>query len=308
MGKGWIRKLAAPMWNSRALAFKPLQGFFHWNFSGGLILSFYALAVAMISLATYFSNADYFFGWAYFFAVCGLIWRLGYWLTSETLEKKRKRTSRQMRGLDPYSGKPHTIMLLCGLLLILVVFFGVCILIHGTYVRKRLQSTSDYLIPGSDPTPPNVCGNIPSGALRILLGPMGASSTHFPTNVISVDGEPLLSMERTTDDRLAISTDIYDRNHDIVAEIKHNSYTVDSSAFRVSRESLSDLSVFVRHDKERVLNIQYLNPTTMYLTGIFRTKSAELRVNSDSVYLNGERIRIHNCVVDGANVFGFFTR
>jgi hypothetical protein len=101
MDKGWIGKWSARIWSSWTVAFKPLQDFFHWNFSGGFILFFYGLAVAMIGLATYFSNADYFFNWAYFFGVCGLIWSLGHWVTSERLEKKRKRTKRQLRPSVP---------------------------------------------------------------------------------------------------------------------------------------------------------------------------------------------------------------
>jgi len=112
------------------------------------------------------------------------------------------------------------------------------------------------------------------------------------------------------DGRVAISTDIYDSNHDIVTEIKDNKYLVDSSAFKVSRESLSDLSVFIRHDKEQVLHIQYLNPTTISITGVFRTKSAELRVTPDSLYLNGKKLGlVHICAMNALkSEFEFDTR
>ena len=285
-------------WTKRARGFyqyslksyRPLQKFFHWQYSGVAITFLYAAALGAIGLATSYADAGYFFNWAYVFASLGFAWSLGWWLTSDILEKKRKPTRRQLRGLDPYTHKPFLASLAGGTVAASLVFFCACELIHGTSVRKRLQAYSDYLVPGDTATPDNVCEVIPKGALRILLGPMAAWATSFPSNVVVIDGDSILSMNRTADGRISLSTDIYDENHDIIAEIKDNHYDVDSSAFKVARDNLSDLSVFIRHDKEQVLDVRYLNPTTISIRGVFRSESSELKVTAEGTYLNGRSL------------------
>ena len=88
MENGWLRKSAQWIISCARQAYRPLQGFFHWKFSGTLIPLFWGTVVAMVGIATAYSNAEFFFNWAYVFAALFLIWSLGYWLTSGTLEKK----------------------------------------------------------------------------------------------------------------------------------------------------------------------------------------------------------------------------
>jgi hypothetical protein len=285
-------------WNERARGcyeyslkvYKPLQKFFHWKYSGGVIAFLYAAALGALGLATAYTDGGYFFNWAYALSALGFIWSLSWWLTSDILERKRKLTRRQLRGLDAHTHKPFIALLTGGIVMAALVFLCACALIHGTSVRKRLQAYSDYLVAGDTPTPDNVCEAIPKGALRILLGPMAAWATSFPSNVIVIDGDTILKINRSADGRISLSTDIYDKNHDIIAEIKDNHYDVDSSAFKVVRDNLSDLSVFIRHDKEQVLDVRYLNPTTISISGVFRSKSSELKVSADGTYLNGRSL------------------
>ena len=160
-------------------------------------------------------------------------------MSSEMLAKRKKKTKRQKRGLDRHSLVPYLRLLVMGTVVIFVISVGTGAFVHGAQVRKQLLSYSGDLIPGNFPTPENACNHfVPQGALRVLLGPMVAVSDRFPQNVVVLEGEPVLIMNKFNDGHVTLSTDIYDRNHDIVAEIKDNKYDVDSSVYKMSRDSL----------------------------------------------------------------------
>ena len=283
---------------------KPVREFFHWKYSSNFIFFFWGAVMACVGIATFFSDASFFFNWAYFFSFCGLIWSLCFWLTSDFLKQKRTKTRRQIRGFDPYSTKPYRAWQAAGSLAILGVFGGSVFFVRGAQTRKRLQSFGDILVAADLPTPPNVCTEFTGSVLGphpllVLLGPMAAISSLPHQNVVVIGDEKVLTMDRDPKGRVTISTDIYDANHDIVAELNKNNYDVDSSVYKLERKDLSDLRVIIRHDKEEVLHVQYLNPETISITGVFRTKKDVLQVDEDNAYLNGESLPFHG--VCGAN-------
>ncbi len=267
-------------------SYKPLQSFFHWNYSGGIILFCWGSVMACVGIATFFAEDAFFFNWAYFFSVAALVWSLGYWLTSDTLEKRRRLTRRQRRGLEPHSWIAYRFLQYGGCVLILIVFAGSVFFIRGAAIRKQLQSNVGLLIPGNDPPIETPCGRGPE--LKLIFGPTAAKAERFPLNVIVINDEPVLILDRLGDGRIAISTDIYDSNHDIVTEILRNHYDVDSSAFKIIRNDLSSLSVVIRRDKEEVLNIRYNNPETLSILGVFRAKHGEVRIERDRILDNGD--------------------
>ena len=61
----------------------------------------------------------------------------------------------------------------------------------------------------------------------------------------------------------------------------------------------------IRHDREQVLDVRYLNPTTISITGIFRTQKGELKVTPEAVYLNG-RDQGHLGICAGNSTWGDF--
>jgi hypothetical protein len=290
---------------------KPAREFFHWKYSSNFIFFFWGAVMACVSIATFFSDASFFFNWAYFFCFCGLIWSLCFWLTSDFLEQKRIKTRRQIRGLDPYSTRPHRIWQVAGGLAILAVFGGSLLFVRGAQIRKRLQSFGDILVAANLPTPPNVCTSFTESLvgphpLLVLLGPMAAISSMPHQNVIVIGGEKVLTMDRDSKGQVTISTDIYDANHDIVAELNKNNYDVDSSVYKLERKDLSDLRVIVRHDKEEVLHVEYLNPETISITGVFRTKTDVLQVNASNAYLNGEPLPFHGVCSGNSGAADFY--
>jgi hypothetical protein len=283
-----------------------------WS-SSVFIPSFVGAMLACIGIATYFDDAIFFFWCACVFAFLGLVWGVGYWITSDKLEE-RKRTQR------PYIGLAVVVTML-----IMAAFTVSIAFIRVGYLKKRLQSYSDYIVPGSDPTPFNACtwlqsvtpptgkgypnstsSMVPKDALLVLLGPLSAMATQFPDTVISINGESILTMDKDSSGAVSVSMDVYDKDHDIVAIIDKNSFQVASSVFKFSRDNrLSDLRVIIRHDKEEVLHIRYINPHAISITGVFHTKTDTLRVNANAVYLNDQIIGIQH-VCSGGNNFPDF--
>lgn len=263
---------------------KSLQAFFHWNYSGGIILFCLGAVMACVGIETFFSEDRFFFHWAYFFAACGLIWSLGYWLTSETLEGRHEVLHRRRhRGHPAPSRSSYELLKWSGCLLILCVFSGAVYFVYEAGMRKELQSNVGYLFPAHDPVTPDPC---PGPGMRIILGSLSAKAESFPVTVLRMGGVPVLVMDRKPDGQIAISTDIYDQNHDIVAEIDNNHYDVHSSAFKIIRKDRSSLSVFIRRDKEEVLRIRYLNPESVSIMGAFRTLTDEVSVIPEGVQVS----------------------
>jgi hypothetical protein len=278
--------------------------------------------MACVGIATALDRSEFFFNWAYFFAICGLIWTLGYWLTSDTLEKIRKVMKQKIVRVGWFSVSRYEMWRWGGCILVMVVFVGSLYFVHGAEFRKILQSYNGYLVPGHESSPPNSCDwlrsvtmptgvagypkyLIPSDSLSVLLGPMTAISSQFPAIVITIDGAPILTMNKDSDGRVTVTTDIYDENQNVIATLDKNVYLVDSSVFKLSRENVSDLGVVVRHNKEQVLHVHYFNSRTIAITGVFRTKNAVLQVDDDLVTLNGKPV-VPQHICSGDNSFPDF--
>lgn len=293
---------------SLPLLYTHLKDFFDWRYSQFAIASCWALAIAFLSIAISASDAEWFCESARVFNYLGLIWGLGWWLTSDSPKAKKSRNPRPRRSVSANSKKAYRIFQLIGITPFAVVFVYLAFGIKRVEISKKAQSFVGDLIPGNEPTPPNKCA-YPGTDLKVftvLLGPIAAGSGPFPSNIIKLGSDVVLSMNFDPKRRMTISTDIYDRNHDIVVSVDHNRYHVDSSVFEMNKADPSDLSVVIRHDKEQVLHIRYLNPYTISITGVFRTKIEELKVDETEVFRNGVRLPISNvCVMSFGNAFRF---
>jgi len=189
----------------------------------------------------------------------------------------------------------------------LIILIGACFLeVHSVQSEYILHLPFGVLIPASDPTPRNACEFAPSNALRVLLGPMGAFGTMFPQRVIVLNDDPVLSFDRDAQGNKSVTTDIYDQKGDIVVEIKDNHFRIASDAFEVIHPDLSSLAVVIKHNKERVLDIRYLNPHSIRVLGTFRhPNDPVLEVRENSIALN-ERILSWSDVCAGNSGKGDF--
>jgi hypothetical protein len=270
-GRRSLRKLLALVvakgrgaWLKAAERFNSLrensQGFFHWNYSNGAIFALWTLVPGMVSLGD--------FGFAYAFAVCALLWTLGFVITADHIRTKNVRTA--------------------AALLTITFFSAACMYVHGKKLDKILGSNTGVLLPGTMKTPPNHCGDDVPGSITFILGTMDARTSVFPATIITVHGKPLLTVDRAADGKIVFSADIYDGEDNIVAEIDKGQYDVDSSVFKMKRSGLSNLSVVIRKDKEEVLKVNYINPQAVSITGVFRAHYTKVEVSKDGIMQDGK--------------------
>ena len=147
------------------------------------------------------------FGYGLTMLMVAAIWAIGAWLVSEELEKKKPRklkgnqelqAQKYAKAMRRYSfwrwSKPIAVVWLLGV---------AAALVNHKQIEKELQSNSGYLVPASDPTPPNPCGQapLPKGALLVILGERAAWTMQFPATVLSIDKEDILVLDR--DDKRA---------------------------------------------------------------------------------------------------------
>jgi hypothetical protein len=235
------------------------RAFFHWQYSGGLILTLWALVPAMVSLSD--------FQFAYAFAGFAVFFTLGFITTAE-----------QIKG---------TGLRVVGIAGTMLFFACACWYINSKETHLILSSKTGELFPGTMETPPNHCGPDEPGSITFILGTMAARTSIFPSTIITVHGKPLLSVDRSSDGRMVFSADIFDAEDNIVAEIDKGEYDVDSSVFKMKRSSPSNLAVVIRKNKEEVLNIDYLNSRSVSITGVFRSHYTTVEVSKDGVKQDG---------------------
>jgi hypothetical protein len=278
-----------------------------------LVMAVWGSILAILSIALYFSTFPLYYQFSEILTLLATIWSAGILITSDSVEKYRQKTRRQMKGKDPYSNKRYRIAQ--AIRIIPALAFGAVFFwfIHGVQIKVRLRSFGDSLSPGNLPTPPNACTGMDKRWLGdhpilVLLGPMAAISSMRHQNVIVINQDKILQMDRSRDGAVTVSTEIYDSNHDIVAEIDKNHYDVDSHVYKLERKNLSDLRITIRHDKEEVLNVQYLNPDTISITGVFRTKTDTLRVDKNNAFLDGSLLPFHDVCSGNSGAADFYFR
>ena len=252
-----------------------------------IALSLIALAATIVGIAIPLDDVDYLFDIAYLCLAIAFLWSLGCWAVY----------------------RPRSVPFL---LFIFVVFGG------SFGLEAKLQFDNAYvfyLSPDNKPAPPTSCDTLrpvinriaPNG-LTIILGNFGSAvASQFPAVVIGIEEQPILTMDKDSDNHITVSGDFYDGNHDIVAEIDHNHFKVERGVFRKIRHA-STLTVVARHDKETVLRVKYLNPATVYIVGTFRDKNGSVLVVDDNqtVFNGGIMHGADDCVVDArAGAFDF---
>ena len=131
--------------------------------------------------------------------------------------------------------------------------------------------TEGVLLPGNEPTPPNPCqkrGEIPSDAVILLMGNQAIYNSTFPHTVLEMSGRNMLSIDKIGMG-MTITADVFSADGRIIAELVNNDFYVNpNNYFKVKHDANS----LIVHDQEKneVLNVRYLNPSTIKIKGIFR--------------------------------------
>jgi len=148
-----------------------------------------------------------------------------------------------------------------------------------------------WLKPAHDPTPDNPCTRRISaqGGLVVQLGTSIAGTiTHFPQVILTVSGKPEITLNKNDKGEIALTTEIFDANEDVVVAIDENAYTISDSAFQVQTSpDRSSLAVVIKHHRERVLDVKYLNDKMIRIWGHFRFPGLELTANEDGILIGG---------------------
>jgi hypothetical protein len=187
-----------------------------------------------------------------------------------------------------------------------LAIFCVCLAIYRI-VGPVLPTESEnhgWLLPAQEQTPPNGCDRYPppAGALLFIAGTNGVwTKSTGKSVVLSVGDNNELSFEKQGN-KITFDADIHDKDGNLVARIIHNEFHLISGeySYRERSDDRSKLTVYDRIGKE-ILYINYANPTTVLVRGVFFDKNGNTFVANDDRLLEVER----NIVISGNCKAGF---
>lgn len=106
----------------------------------------------------------------------------------------------------------------------------------------------------------------------VILGTSPDEISHFPTDLITMDGRPLVQLSLRRDGNISISRlTLYDDRHDVIATVTDDVFWTRNDIRRV-RPNPYTLLVY-DHNDDLALGLVYLNPKVIEIAGIFRNKS-----------------------------------
>jgi hypothetical protein len=156
---------------------------------------------------------------------------------------------------------------LAGSALVLVAYLVTLFYLYRANVAQELREQVAPLIAASLPPPISSCP-IPKNAVGLFLGNRVSVITAFPHVVFKARGFEALRIDRVSSD-LLITFRVFDDSGSLVARLDRNTFTTKNSAARVERPDASHLLVFDDRGTQ-VLDVQFLNPQAIKVTGILR--------------------------------------
>jgi len=205
------------------------------------------------------------------------------WLTTQGVQKYKKRWYSFSLGIA------------------LLLFGGICLMFIPLAIN--LNSKHGVLLPGNDPSPKNPCGTIPAGALALFYGSSASYSTSFPYTVLEVKGKPKIHLTKNADGGIAITMDVFDKEEDIIAEIKNNEFTVNPQKTFDIKSDTSHLAVTLVRRKQEVFSITYLNSNAIKIRVVLHYPGTEnpVIITDDVVFLGKAQIN-ENCIHNNGGV------
>lgn len=155
-----------------------------------------------------------------------------------------------------------------------------------------------FLVHDRDPNPPNKC-KIPPDAIAVYFGDSVAWSTKSTINLIIINDEPVLSVEKTFNG-LLINAILRDNKGNEVARITKNVFIPKSNdEFKPQSPDPHSIQVFNKKNQV-VLYVKYLNQQSVKFFGIFQNPNG-----TPFVIDEGQSINSHNY---NRNCFGEVTK
>jgi hypothetical protein len=122
----------------------------------------------------------------------------------------------------------------------------------------------------SDPSNPP-CGKTPPNAMAFFFGSVEATSTNSSVTILKLDGEDVLSFEKTFDG-IYINATIRDRQGNQVASLTKNVFRALSENGYYSLNPDSSTLVVIDPKDQKALYVRYMNPTSVKIQAIFHSK------------------------------------
>jgi hypothetical protein len=147
--------------------------------------------------------------------------------------------------------------------------------------EQLAQALNGRLYPASDPTPANICREIPQGAVILFLGDNAFVIWKFPHIVLhSRSLGPLVTLDRAPDGSITVLADVRSRDGRIIARMDQSGFVVNRNNLLEIQETRSALSVVDEYGTE-VLDARYLNPQAFKLSGVLHYQSRDIPLQSE---------------------------
>jgi hypothetical protein len=104
--------------------------------------------------------------------------------------------------------------------------------------------------------------------------------------MLRVASHQVLSLNINKNGEIAINGEVYNPQDDAVVVIENNKFTTSNEAFIV-HSTPNSLRVTVKHLNEQVLNVRYISPNTVQITGHFHYQGNDVLVTTDEIIING---------------------
>lgn len=259
----------------RGHAFAPaLSATFQWKIAGWVI----ALAGGAVLTS---ALADQFV-LAYGFLVVCCVYSVGCWLTSEKLASKQPHSALLLHDHSPYipSRQSYRFWRAVPSVLMIVFFLGCVYSVRHLQMTWELDQYESWLYPASDPLPypESMCDEmvpLPQDSIALYLGNSRLTAGRDVRMWDAIDpqdrriAQPILVVEQDSEGRIAIDLDVRSKDRRIIARITHNHFILNPN--NILTRQRPDRSTLVVTDQEgtEVLNVRYLNPHAIHLTGLF---------------------------------------
>ena len=142
------------------------------------------------------------------------------------------------------------------------------LVLYRANAAEELRQQVAPLVAAALPQPVSSNCPIPKNAVALYLGNRVSVITEFPHTVFRYHGDDVLRVDRESRD-LLISFRVFSDSGALVARLNRNTFTATNSAAHVERPDPSSLAVF-DDQNTKVLDMQFLNPQAVKITGILR--------------------------------------
>jgi hypothetical protein len=168
-----------------------------------------------------------------------------------------------------------------GAICALVVSAGllITVVLYRVNLATELKQQVAPLVAAALPPPVSSNCPIPKGDVALYLGNTVSVITVFPHVVFRVHGDDVFVIERDSSGVL-VSFQAFDDRGNVVVRLARNQFVAVNPASHVERPSPSNLIVF-DDQGTKVLDVQFLNPQAIKITGILRYPGAEPIVISE---------------------------